>query len=84
MQDFLPFLTAFGGIGVSLAASVHTVLYKRDSRAAVAWVGLIWLVPFVGALLYLLFGINRVRRRTLRPTRRPPGERPYRRPRRRA
>lgn len=62
-EGFWPFLTAFGGIGLSLAASLHAVLYKRDSRAAVAWVGVIWLVPFVGALLYLLLGINRVRRR---------------------
>ncbi|HEX6961274.1 MAG TPA: cardiolipin synthase [Lacipirellula sp.] len=56
-------------IAISLAASVHAVLYKRDSRAAVAWVGLIWLAPFLGALLYVLFGINRIRRRarSLRP-----------------
>ena len=63
MQGLWPIPTAVTGIGLSLAASVHAVLYKRDSRAAVAWVGLIWLVPFVGAVLYLLFGINRVRRR---------------------
>lgn len=63
IHGFWPFLTAVAGIGVSLAASLHVVLYKRDSRAAVAWVGLIWLVPFVGTLLYLLLGINRVRRR---------------------
>jgi len=48
---------------LSVLASGHVVLYKRDSRSAVAWVGLIWLVPVLGAVLYLLFGINRVRRR---------------------
>jgi cardiolipin synthase len=48
---------------IALAASGHAVLYKRDARAAVAWVGLIWLVPFLGALLYLLLGVNRIRRR---------------------
>lgn len=47
----------------AVAASVHTILYKQDSRAAVAWVGVIWLVPLVGPLLYLIFGINRIRRR---------------------
>src|SRR6185295_1695828 len=46
-------------------ASGHALLYKRDSRAAVAWVGLVWLVPLVGAMLYLLLGINRIRRRAL-------------------
>ncbi|HXV87126.1 MAG TPA: phospholipase D-like domain-containing protein [Gemmatimonadales bacterium] len=54
-----------GGLTLLLAviASGHVVLYKRDSRAAVAWAGLIWLVPVIGAALYAMFGINRIRRR---------------------
>jgi cardiolipin synthase A/B len=57
------------GFVVSLVASSHVVLYKRDSRSAIAWTGLIWLAPFVGTLLYVLLGINRIERRarTLRP-----------------
>ena len=51
---------------VTLVASAHVVLYKRDSRAAVTWVGLIWIAPVVGPLLYILFGINRIRRRAER------------------
>jgi len=47
---------------LSLAAAGHAVLYKRDSRAAISWVGFIWLVPVVGALLYFIFGVNRLRR----------------------
>lgn len=50
-------------VAVSVAASSHVVLYKRDSRAATAWTGLIWLAPFVGAFLYVLLGINRIERR---------------------
>src|SRR3982074_705432 len=46
----------------SLVASGHAVLHKRDSRAAIAWVGFIWLVPLAGALLYFIFGVNRIRR----------------------
>jgi cardiolipin synthase len=46
-----------------LWATAHVVLNKRDSRSAVAWVGLIWLVPVVGPLLYFLLGVNRIRRR---------------------
>jgi len=55
---------AVGGLAIllSLIASAHAVLYKRDSRSAIAWVGFIWLVPLVGAVLYLIFGINRLRR----------------------
>jgi cardiolipin synthase len=38
-------------------------LNKRDTRSAVGWVGLIWLVPILGTLLYMLLGINRIKRR---------------------
>src|SRR5882724_5415529 len=56
-----------GGLAIllSIIASAHAVLYKRDSRAAISWVGFIWLVPLVGAVLYLIFGINRLRRQAL-------------------
>ncbi|MFP4067524.1 MAG: cardiolipin synthase [Spirochaetaceae bacterium] len=63
MEAFWPLFTAAAGVIVAIAGSAHVVVYKRDSRAAVAWVGLIWLVPFLGTLLYILLGINRVRRR---------------------
>lgn len=63
LRSVWPLLTAALGLGLSLAASVHAVLYKRDSRAAVAWVGLCWLAPFVGPVLYVLLGINRIRRK---------------------
>ena len=45
-----------------LVASGHAVLYKRDSRSAIAWVGFVWLVPLVGAVFYFMFGVNRLRR----------------------
>jgi cardiolipin synthase A/B len=57
-----PVGTAFA-IVCALFASTHVVLHKRDVRSAIGWVGLIWLVPWVGAGLYLLLGINRIRRR---------------------
>ncbi len=43
-----------------LAAAVHALLNKRESRAALGWCALCLLVPVVGALLYVMFGINRV------------------------
>lgn len=48
------------------AAGIHVLLYKRNSRAAFGWLGLIIVFPIAGALLYALFGINRVRRKALR------------------
>jgi cardiolipin synthase A/B len=53
------------GLGVVLAALAagHAVLYKRDSRAATAWVGFILFVPVLGAITYFIFGLNRIRRK---------------------
>jgi cardiolipin synthase len=51
---------------VAVVAGVHVLVYKRNSRAAFGWLGLIILFPIAGALLYALFGINRVRRKALR------------------
>lgn len=48
---------------VEVAASIHAILHKRDVRAAIGWVALIFLTPLVGAVLYWLLGINRVQRR---------------------
>ena len=48
---------------LAVFASGHVVLHNRDSRAAIAWVGFIWLVPLVGAVLYFIFGVNRIRHR---------------------
>lgn len=49
-------------LGVDIVASLHAVLHKRDTRGAIAWVGLIWLTPGFGVVLYALFGLNRIRR----------------------
>jgi cardiolipin synthase A/B len=49
------------GVLLSVLATGHVVLFKRDSRAAIAWVGFIWLVPVIGAVLYFIFGVNRIR-----------------------
>jgi cardiolipin synthase len=49
------------GLLLSVLATGHAVLHKRDSRAAIAWVGVVWLVPLVGAVLYFIFGVNRIR-----------------------
>jgi cardiolipin synthase len=56
-------------LAVALLASGHAVLHKRDVRAALGWVGFIWVAPVLGATAYLLFGVNRIRRRAqaLRP-----------------
>jgi cardiolipin synthase A/B len=43
--------------------AVHALLYKRDSRAAFGWIAVCVLAPVAGPVLYLFFGLNRVRGR---------------------
>jgi cardiolipin synthase A/B len=50
-------------LALALGAAGHALIHKRDSRAAALWVGFIALVPLLGAVLYLLLGINRIKRR---------------------
>jgi cardiolipin synthase len=65
LADLGYFIAVILTVALALAASIHAILYKRDSRAAVSWVGLIWLVPVAGAVLYALVGVNRIRRRAV-------------------
>lgn len=46
---------------VMLLALVHALVYKRDHRAALGWIGIIIVFPVAGPLLYFVFGINRIR-----------------------
>lgn len=50
-------------LAIDIWASAHAILTKRDARATIVWVGFIWLVPVLGTVLYVLFGINRIRKR---------------------
>lgn len=47
---------------LAFAVTAHVVQTKSDVRSAIGWVGLVLLTPVVGAVLYALFGINRIRR----------------------
>ncbi|MFW5966647.1 MAG: PLDc N-terminal domain-containing protein, partial [Persicimonas sp.] len=47
----------------AITTTAHIVLHKNEPRAAIGWIGLSWLSPLVGTTLYLLLGINRIRRR---------------------
>ena len=66
LADFWPWLVGLLHLVIVSATTVHIVLWKRDSRAAIGWVGLVWLSPFVGAAFYYAFGVNRIRRKAAR------------------
>lgn len=65
ISAFWPYLAAVLTVLFAAATSAHAILWKRDSRAALLWVGVIWLAPVVGGFLYLAMGINRIRRRAV-------------------
>ncbi len=48
---------------LAIASAVHALLQRRETGAVIAWVGLIFLLPLAGSILYWLFGVNRIRRR---------------------
>ena len=70
LWNHLGLALTIAGFAVAILTSAHAILHKRDPRAAVSWSGLIWLVPFGGAFLYWLFGVNRIARRAGRLRRR--------------
>ncbi len=61
-----PYITSGSVLVLAAAASIHVLLNKREVRAAIGWVGIVWLVPVMGPVLYYFLGINRIRRRASR------------------
>jgi cardiolipin synthase len=49
---------AWGLFGIWAAS--HALIYKRDPRSALGWSLVCLLLPYVGPLIYVLFGINRI------------------------
>ena len=52
-------------LALAVGVTVHVLLTKREAGSSVSWIGLAWLAPILGSVLYLLLGINRVRRRAI-------------------
>jgi cardiolipin synthase len=59
-------LAAMAHIAIATLVTVHVLLYKRNIGASISWMGIAWLSPFVGGILYYALGVNRVKRRALR------------------
>jgi cardiolipin synthase A/B len=63
MLSYWPYVAAVVHLICALVASGHVVLFMRDTRGAIGWVGVIWLAPLMGVILYVWLGINRIERR---------------------
>ena len=58
-----------GHVVLAVGVTIHVLLTKRDVRGAFGWMGVVWLSPFLGPVLYYVFGINRVNRKMTRISR---------------
>ena len=52
---------------VGVLSAGHALLHKRDPRAAWGWVAVCLMFPGIGAALYWLMGVNRIRTRARHP-----------------
>lgn len=64
-HDAWPHLVLAASLLIGVCAAVHATMNKRDVRGAIGWVGVVMLSPILGALLYVVAGVNRVRVRRL-------------------
>ncbi|MBX3247573.1 MAG: PLDc N-terminal domain-containing protein [Myxococcales bacterium] len=49
----------------AVLVTLHALATRSEPRSTLSWIALAWLSPFIGVILYLLLGINRIRRRVL-------------------
>jgi cardiolipin synthase len=55
-------LLGIGHVVLGVALTFDVLMTKHRPVSAVLWLGLVWAIPYGGALAYLSFGIDRVRR----------------------
>ncbi len=65
MTAYWPHILATLSAIMGAAAAIHATMTKQEVRTALGWVGVILLSPFVGAAIYAIAGINRIRRTSL-------------------
>ncbi|MHA6643435.1 phospholipase D-like domain-containing protein [Mesorhizobium sp. A623] len=61
-STYWPHFLAVLSVLVAVVAAVHAAMTKDEVRSAIGWVGVILLSPIIGALIYAVAGINRIRR----------------------
>ena len=64
LHDYWPHLALALSVILALSVAIHAAMTKNDVRAAISWVGVIIMSPLLGPFLYLIAGINRVRRQS--------------------
>jgi cardiolipin synthase A/B len=59
----VPALVSLLHVLAAIAVTFDAVLRKQHVSSVIGWVGLAWLAPVIGSVVYLCFGINRIRRK---------------------
>ncbi|MCM2294227.1 cardiolipin synthase [Allorhizobium sp. BGMRC 0089] len=62
LDHYWPHILAVLSTVMGVVAAIHATMTKRDVRAAIGWVGVIILSPILGAVIYAVAGVNRIRR----------------------
>jgi len=65
VRDIWPHLLAGFSLMLMAVTSAHIVMRKKDTRAAIGWIGVVMLSPILGALAYWVLGVNRLQRRAI-------------------
>lgn len=68
-SQYWPIIAGVVAFALGTAVVIHAALTKDDVRSAIGWAGIAILSPFVGAALYAIAGINRIRRTAVRERR---------------
>ena len=63
-------LSSFGIAGLlylllQIIVTGHIICRKDDVKSSFGWIGLVWLTPLIGCIIYIVFGINRIRRKAI-------------------
>jgi cardiolipin synthase len=65
ISAYWPHVLAAVSIVTGAAAIAHAAMTKEDVRSATGWVGVILLSPILGAFVYFIAGVNRIRHAAL-------------------
>ncbi|MFW5875023.1 MAG: phospholipase D-like domain-containing protein [bacterium] len=72
-MEFIHWTIVVLNIALSLLAAGHALFFKRTPQSALGWVAVCLAFPFIGPLIYFIFGINRIHQRARKlETKRPP------------
>ncbi len=62
IEPYWPHVLFLLSLLLGATAAIHAAMTKEEVRSAIGWVGIIILSPVIGALLYFIAGVNRIRR----------------------